>query len=85
MESLRSQLFIERFELPVDEPAATETSETESIVIRLDRRKHTLRYEPGDTILDAARRAALKPPFACERETARPAWPTSTQARSRCA
>ena len=62
-----SQLFIERFELPAGEPAASETSETESIVIRLDRRKHILRYERGDTILDAARRAGLKPPFSCER------------------
>jgi ferredoxin-NADP reductase len=61
-----SQLFIERFELPVDEPAASEASETESIVIRLGGRKHTLRYEQGDTILETARRAALKPPFACE-------------------
>ena len=61
-----SQLFIERFEPPADEPAASESSETESIVIRLGGRKHTLRYERGDTILDTARRAALKPPFACE-------------------
>ena len=49
------------------EPPADETSETESIVIRLEGRKHTLRYERGDTILEAARRAALKPPFSCER------------------
>ena len=35
-------------------------------MIRLDRRKHTVAYEPGDTILDAARRAGLKPPFSCE-------------------
>jgi len=62
----RSQLFIERFELPDGVPAASETSSTESIVIRLDRRKHAIGYEPGDTILDAARRAGLSPPFACE-------------------
>jgi ferredoxin-NADP reductase len=61
------QVFIERFELLVDEPAASETSQTESIVIRLGRRKHTIRYERGDTILGAARRAGLKPPFSCER------------------
>ena len=61
-----SQLFIERFEPPAGEPAASETSETESIVIRLAGRKHSVRYERGDTILDTARRAALKPPFACE-------------------
>jgi len=59
------QVFIERFEL-ADELAPTETSETESIAIRLDRRKQTVRYEPGETILHAARRAGLRPPFACE-------------------
>jgi ferredoxin-NADP reductase len=64
----RSQLFIERFELPGDVPTLAErSSDTESIVIRLDRRKHTIGYQPGDTILDAARRAGLSPPFSCER------------------
>jgi len=61
----RSQLFIERFEIP-DELAAPDVSDTKSIEIRLGRRKHTVRYEPGDTILDAARRAGLAPPFACQ-------------------
>jgi ferredoxin-NADP reductase len=60
------RLFIERFELPAEAPAAGEASETESLVIRLDARKHTIAYESGDTILDAARRAGLKPPFACQ-------------------
>ncbi|HME68280.1 MAG TPA: ferredoxin--NADP reductase [Myxococcota bacterium] len=62
----RSQVFIERFEQPDEVLAATETSNTESIVIRLDRRKHTIGYEPGDSILDAARRAGLAPPFSCQ-------------------
>ena len=57
--------FIERFELPNPLPAATATA-TESIVIRLGGRRHTIAYEPGDTILGAVRRAGLKPPFACE-------------------
>ena len=35
-------------------------------MIRLDGRKHRVGYEPGDTILDAARRAGLKPPFSCQ-------------------
>src|SRR5262249_17837435 len=52
-------------ELPDAQAAAAESSETESLVIRLDRRKHTVRYEPGDTILHAARRAGLAPPFSC--------------------
>jgi 3-ketosteroid 9alpha-monooxygenase subunit B len=65
-EVARSQVFIERFELPEDAPGPCEASNTESIVIRLDRRKHTIPYEPGDTLLGAARRAGLKPPFSCE-------------------
>jgi 3-ketosteroid 9alpha-monooxygenase subunit B len=60
------RLFIERFELRAEAPVASEASETESIVIRLDGRKHTIAYEPGDTILEAARRAGLKPPFNCQ-------------------
>jgi ferredoxin-NADP reductase len=62
----RGQLFIERFEVPGDAPSPAEASSTESIVIRIGRRKHTVGYEPGDTILGAARRAGLKPPFSCE-------------------
>lgn len=60
------RVLIERFELSDAEPAASMQSATESIVVRLDGRKHRIGYEPGDTILDAARRAGLKPPFACE-------------------
>jgi ferredoxin len=60
------QLFVERFELfPGEAFAETEASATESIEIRLRGRTHHARYERGDTILDAARRAALKPPFSC--------------------
>ena len=45
-----------------DDPAAT----PESIVIRLDRRKHTVGYRAGDTVLETARRGGLRPPFSCE-------------------
>ena len=62
----RKQLFIERFTVPGDVPALTENSATESLVIRIDRRKHTIGYQLGDTILDTARRAGLSPPFSCE-------------------
>jgi 3-ketosteroid 9alpha-monooxygenase subunit B len=62
----RDRLFIERFELPEAAPAASEESDTESIVIRLEGRKHRVGYERGDTVLDAARRAGLKPPFNCQ-------------------
>jgi len=60
------RIFIERFELPAEAPASGEASETESIVIRLDGRRHTVAYERGDTILEAARRVGLKPPFNCQ-------------------
>ena len=50
-----------------DESAATEpASEARSLVIRLEGRTHTLGHEPGDTILDALRRAGLRPPFNCQ-------------------
>lgn len=39
---------------------------TESIVIRLEGRKHNVRYQPGDTVLEAARRVGLRPPFNCQ-------------------
>lgn len=40
--------------------------QTESIVVRLDGRKHSVRYQPGDTVLEAVRRAGLRPPFSCQ-------------------
>jgi ferredoxin len=61
------RVFVERFELPEGPPAAGEESETESVVIRLGGRKHIVTYEPGDTLLETARRANLRPPFSCER------------------
>jgi ferredoxin-NADP reductase len=60
------RVLIERFELPDEARAPGPESETESIVIRLDRRTHRIGYQPGDTILEAARRAGLKPPFSCQ-------------------
>ncbi|TMQ71685.1 MAG: ferredoxin--NADP reductase [Candidatus Eisenbacteria bacterium] len=61
-----NQLLIEKFDVGGDAPVDEETSVTESLVIRLDRKKHALKYQPGDTILEAARRAGLRPPFSCE-------------------
>lgn len=60
------RLYIERFELPEEAPAAAEGSETQSVVIRIDGRRHSVGYESGDSILHTARRAGLKPPFSCE-------------------
>jgi 3-ketosteroid 9alpha-monooxygenase subunit B len=59
------RVFIERFELRGEGPGPSEECETESIVIRLGGRKRTVRCEPGETLLEAARRAGLEPPFAC--------------------
>jgi len=39
---------------------------TESLVVRLAGRQHTLGYVAGDTILEALRRAGLQPPFSCQ-------------------
>jgi ferredoxin-NADP reductase len=63
-----NRVFIERFVLPEPEPAPTldDGAVTESIVIRLEHRETTLDYHAGDTILEAARRAGLSPPFSCE-------------------
>jgi ferredoxin-NADP reductase len=60
------QVFIERFIESDETTIELPESETASLMIRLDRRKHTIRYQAGDTILEAARRAGLGPPFSCE-------------------
>ena len=63
------RVFIERFVVPEAAPSpATDTgaAATEELVVTLDQHEAQLRYEAGDTILDAARRAGLNPPFSCE-------------------
>ncbi|HEY7440466.1 MAG TPA: 2Fe-2S iron-sulfur cluster binding domain-containing protein [Acidimicrobiia bacterium] len=47
-------------------PAGPGTTTPDSIVIRLDRRKHTVDYRAGDTLLETARRGGLRPPSSCE-------------------
>ena len=42
------------------------TAVPELVVIRLDRKKHTVPYHPGDTVLETARRGGLRPPSSCE-------------------
>jgi ferredoxin len=39
---------------------------TETVAIQLGRQRRTVAYEPGDTVLEAARRSGLAPPFACQ-------------------
>lgn len=60
------QRFVERFVVPAPDPVVEQASVTESLVVRIDRRKHTFPYQAGDTILEAARRGGLSPPFSCE-------------------
>jgi ferredoxin len=50
----------------VSDPATGAAAAT-VIVIRLGRATHTLEHQPGDTVMEAARRAGLSPPFSCER------------------
>jgi ferredoxin-NADP reductase len=61
-------IFIERFLLPEPEPvpAGVDASATESLVIKLERQVTAVRYQAGDTLLEAARGAGLNPPFSCE-------------------
>ena len=71
------QVFIERFAFaasatPTSTQTATPTSAngavaaTETVVIVLGGRSHPVRYQVGETFLETARRAGLRPPFSCE-------------------
>lgn len=49
--------------------AATATATTltpTTLTITIKKKRHLLEYVAGDTILDAARRASLNPPYSCE-------------------
>ena len=62
------QIFIERFESP-DTPvdvAPVDTSRGTVVTIKLDGHETDVPMGEGETILAAARRAGLEPPFACE-------------------
>src|SRR5262249_20241076 len=58
--------FVERFVLPDEPPADPGGAAPDEIVIRLDRRQHTVAYRAGATILETARRGGLRPPSSCE-------------------
>lgn len=63
------QIFIERFESPSEEPVAgapIDASEGTTVTIRLDGQETEVVVAEGETILAAARRVGLEPPFACE-------------------
>ncbi len=62
------QIFIERFESPESPVAAApvDTSRGTVVTIKLDGKETAVAVGEGETILAAARRAGLEPPFACE-------------------
>ena len=63
------QIFIERFTSPVDAPAAATSVDTTGgtkITVQLDGKETVIEMGEGETVLAAARRAGLEPPFACE-------------------
>lgn len=63
------QIFIERFESP-DTPLAdsgpVDTSAGNRVTVSLDGKETEIELGEGETILAAARRVGLEPPFACE-------------------
>jgi len=64
------QIFIERFESPdTNEPAVSgpvDASEGQVVTVSLDGQVTEVVVAEGETILAAARRVGLEPPFACE-------------------
>ena len=45
---------------------------------------HQVPYEKGETLLDAAKRAGIEPPFSCEEDTVRPASLNWSKAELKC-
>ena len=65
------RIFIERFSLPDDGGDAGDTLvegsvTTRTVTIVLQGKEHAVEYHPGETILETARRGALRAPFSCE-------------------
>jgi 3-ketosteroid 9alpha-monooxygenase subunit B len=63
------QVFIERFESPSEDPlasAAPAPGEGQPVKIKLDGVETEIVVAEGETVLAAARRSGLEPPFACE-------------------
>ncbi len=69
------RIFIERFLVEQQEKDAaavaaqgpgTEAQLPEEVTVILGSRKTVVKYQPGDTLLETARRGGLRPPFSCE-------------------
>jgi 3-ketosteroid 9alpha-monooxygenase subunit B len=72
---LPDRIFIERFlverqektdALIVDENAVEGATTPEEVTVVLGGKQNVVRYRPGDTLLETARRGGLRPPFSCE-------------------
>jgi len=63
---LRNRIHLERFDIAVASDTGTAASGTDEITIELDRRKTTVQYRPGNTLLQTARTAGLRAPSSCE-------------------
>jgi 3-ketosteroid 9alpha-monooxygenase subunit B len=65
----KDQIFIERFTSSQDAPAPTAAVDTAGgtkVTVKLDGKETVIAMGEGETILAAARRVGLEPPFACE-------------------
>jgi ferredoxin-NADP reductase len=62
----KDRLFIERFVVPGESTADLAASTTETLVLKLNRKTVEIAYNGTDTVLEAARRGGLRPPFSCE-------------------
>ncbi len=69
------RIFIERFlveqaektdALIVDESARPDAEIPDEVTVHLGGKTAVVRYQPGDTLLETARRGGLRPPFSCE-------------------
>jgi 3-ketosteroid 9alpha-monooxygenase subunit B len=69
------RIFIERFLVDQQEKTdalvaegggAEEAATPDEVTVILGRKKSVVRYQPGDTVLETARRGGLRPPFSCE-------------------
>lgn len=62
------RILIERFAAASDAalPVADGAEAPDAVTLILNNKKTTVAYQPGDTVLDTARRGGLQPPFSCE-------------------
>jgi 3-ketosteroid 9alpha-monooxygenase subunit B len=70
----QERIFVERFLVEQQEkdaawtrPGAARGEEVpEAVTVKLGGRTESIAYQPGDTLLETARRGGLRPPFSCE-------------------